>query len=150
MNLGQWKKQLWKQQEDVGELYNMTKKHQKTFWKDPCFPASQLYIAHCTSPHTHTHTFVQCSKREVRAHTTRGHTYFPFFTTLLHCSGLPSMFVLIDFCGVRSFWTAADRPAIHLEFKECSGQSVSLLFVLHRMTTSSGTLPCQQRGWQGS
>ena len=75
-------------------------------------------------------------------------TSFPFLP--LHYPSLPSMFVLIDFCGVRSFWTAADRPAIHLEFKESSGRSVPLLFVLHRTTTSSGTLPCQQRGWQGN
>lgn len=106
--------------------------------KIPVFPASPLYITHWTSPHANL-----CTKRP-----TRTHTYFPFLP--LHYPNPPSMFVLIDFCGVRSFGTAADRPAIHLEFKECSGRSVPFLFVLYRMTTSSGTLPCQQRGWQGS
>lgn len=60
------------------------------------------------------------------------------------------MFVLIDFCGVRSLGTGAYRPALHLEFKECSGRSAPVLFVLYRTTTSSGNLHCQQRGWQRS
>lgn len=111
--------------------HDKMRKHQKTFWKDHCFPASPLYITHWTSSHA-------SSRTKRAAHT---HTYFPFL--VLQHSNPPSMFVLIDFCGVRSLGTAADRPAIHLEFKECSGRSVPFLFVLYRMTTSSGTLPCQ-------
>lgn len=79
--------------------------------------------------------------------------YITHWTSQLQENNTPSplsMFVLIDFCGVRSSGTAADRPAIHLEFKECLGRPVSFFFVLYRMTTSSGALPCQQRGWQGS
>lgn len=76
---------------------------------------------------------------------THAYTYFPI--TPLCYQSLPSIFVLIDFCGVRSFWTAAARPAIHLEFKECLGRSVPLLFVLYLMT-SLGIISCQQHAWQ--
>lgn len=111
------------------------RKHQKTFWEDPC--SSCITTVHNT----------------LDQGPLRTHTYFPlFFFSFFYRStrpGPPSMFVLIDFCGVRSLRTAADRPAIHLEFKECLGRSVPFLFVLHRMTASSGALPCQKRGWQG-
>lgn len=100
--------------------------------KIPVFPVSPQYITTC---------------KPVREET-NAHAYFPLLP--LHYPSSPSMFVLIDFCGVRSLGTAADRPAIHLQFKECSGRSVPFLFELYRTTTSSGTLPCQQRGWQGS
>lgn len=107
------------------------RQHQTTFWEDPC--SSRITTVHNT-----------LDQRPLRTH-----NYFPFFFYRSTRPGPPSMFVLIDFCGVRSLETAADRPAIHLEFKECLGRSVPFLFVLHRMTASSGALPCQKRRWQG-
>lgn len=129
LNLGQRKKQLWMTKVN----YDNVRKHQKTFWKDPCFSC-------ITSVHN---TLEQPTCKPVREE-----TCFPLLP--LHYPSSPSMFVLIDFCGVRSLGTAADRPAIHLQFKECSGRSVPFLFELYRTTTSSGALPCQLRGWQGS
>lgn len=119
--------------------YDNMRKHQKTFGKDPGFSC-------ITTVHN---TLDQPPRTLVWKRPTHTHTHLLPFLPLRYPSP-PSMFVLIDFCGVRSLRTAADRPAIHLQFKECSGRSVPFLFVLYRMMTSSGTLPCQQRGWQRS
>lgn len=105
-------------------------KHQKTFWEDSCFSATSI---------------TRWTRQQTNWWTTKP-THMHTHTFPLHQS-LPSIFVLIDFCGVRSSWTAAARPAIHLEFKECLGRSVPLLFVLYLMT-SLGIISCQQHAWQ--
>lgn len=124
--------QLWKRWKDYSEDWQCV----QYFHNISIFLRQHITCTlYCTRPHTDWHM------------TRLKHTHG--LVIPLHYPSLPGMFVLIDFCGVRSFWTAADRPAIHLEFKECLGRSALLLFVLYLITTSSSTLACQQHGWQG-